>query len=241
MKEINLIRKYFFYNLISISFILIFSSLAYAKEKNLISDIYPFNEDGTINVVVEIPAGTLEKWEVSKDGSQIVQQIENNKIRTINYLAYPFNYGFIPQTFLPVEEGGDGDQLDIIIIGPNIERGSILKVKPIGTIIVMDNNEIDPNLEKLYISSIRKSIQTYAINNYPNRSLRNNEEGTVDIIFKLKLDGNIENITIGPKTLASKRLIDAAIKAVKQNAPYENEEILKQKNEFSILIIYKID
>ena len=62
-----------------------------------------------------------------------------------------------------------------------------------------------------------------------------------DIIFKLKLDGNIENITIGPKTLASKRLIDAAIKAVEQNAPYENEEILKQKNEFSILIIYKID
>ena len=107
--------------------------------------------------------------------------------------------------------------------------------------LIKNNNEIDPNLEKLYISSIRKSIQTYAINNYPYRSLRNNEEGTVDIIFKLKLDGNIENITIGPKTLASKRLIDAAIKAVEQNAPYENEEILKQKNEFSILIIYKID
>ena len=107
--------------------------------------------------------------------------------------------------------------------------------------LIKNNNGIDPNLERLYISSIRKSIQTYAINNYPYRSLRNNEEGTVDIIFKLKLDGNIENITIGPKTLASKRLIDAAIKAVEQNAPYENEEILKQKNEFSILIIYKID
>ena len=157
MKEINLIRKYFFYNLISISFILIFSSLAYAKEKNLISDIYPFNEDGTINVVVEIPAGTLEKWEVSKDGSQIVQQIENNKIRTINYLAYPFNYGFIPQTFLPVEEGGDGDQLDIIIIGPNIERGSILKVKPIGTIIVMDNNEIDLKIVSLAVNNLEIS------------------------------------------------------------------------------------
>ena len=80
MQKINLIRNYLFYNLISISIILIFLSLAYAEEKNLISDIYPFNEDETINAVVEIPAGTSEKWEVSKDGSQIVQQIENNKI-----------------------------------------------------------------------------------------------------------------------------------------------------------------
>ena len=157
MQKINLIRNYLFYNLISISIILIFLSLAYAEEKNLISDIYPFNEDETINAVVEIPAGTSEKWEVSKDGSQIVQQIENNKIRTINYLAYPFNYGFIPQTFLPVEEGGDGDQLDIIIIGPSVERGSILKVKPIGTIIAMDNNEIDPKIVSLAINNLEIS------------------------------------------------------------------------------------
>ena len=157
MQKINLIRNYLFYNLISISIILIFLSLAYAEEKNLISDIYPFNEDETINAVVEIPAGTSEKWEVSKDGSQIVQQIENNKIRTINYLAYPFNYGFIPQTFLPVEEGGDGDQLDIIIICPSVERGSILKVKPIGTIIAMDNNEIVSKVVSLAVNNLEIS------------------------------------------------------------------------------------
>ena len=120
-------------------FIIFFSQIINASEKNLIFDIYPYNEDGTINVVVEIPAGTLEKWEVTKDGSQIKQQIENNKIRTINYLAYPFNYGFIPQTVLPVEENGDGDQLDVIIIGPSVKRGTVLKVKPIGTIIAIDN------------------------------------------------------------------------------------------------------
>jgi inorganic pyrophosphatase len=157
MQKTNLIKHYFFYNLVFIIFFIIFLSLAYAEEKNLISDIYPFNEDETINAVIEIPAGTLEKWEVSKDGSQIVQQIENNKIKTINYLAYPFNYGFIPQTFLPVEEGGDGDQLDIIIIGPNIERGSILKVKPIGTIIVMDNNEIDLKIVSLAVNNLEIS------------------------------------------------------------------------------------
>ena len=144
-------------NLIFFSLIIIFLSKVYAEEKNLIFDIYPFNEDETINVVVEIPAGTLEKWEVAKDGSQIKQQIDNNKIRTIDYLAYPFNYGFIPQTILPVEDGGDGDQLDIIIIGPAVKRGSVLKVKPIGTIVVLDNNEIDPKVISLAVNNIEIS------------------------------------------------------------------------------------
>ena len=144
-------------NLIFFSLIIIFLSKVYAEEKNLVFDIYPFNEDETINVVVEIPAGTLEKWEVTKDGSQIKQQIDNNKIRTIDYLAYPFNYGFIPQTILPVEDGGDGDQLDIIIIGPNVKRGSVLKVKPIGTIVTLDNNEIDLKVISLATNNLEIS------------------------------------------------------------------------------------
>ena len=144
-------------NLIFFSLIIIFLSKVYAEEKNLIFDIYPFNEDETINVVVEIPAGTLEKWKVTKDGSQIKQQIDNNKIRTIDYLAYPFNYGFIPQTILPVEDGGDGDQLDIIIIGPSVKRGSVLKVKPIGTIVTLDNNEIDPKVISLAVNNLEIS------------------------------------------------------------------------------------
>jgi len=150
MQKINLI-------FISIISIIIFLSKVYANEKNFIFDIFPFNEDGTINAVVEIPAGTLEKWEVTKDGSQIKQKIKNNKIRTIDYLAYPFNYGFIPQTILPTEEGGDGDQLDIIIIGPSVKRGSVLKVKPIGIIIALDNNEIDSKIVSLAVNDLEIS------------------------------------------------------------------------------------
>ena len=29
---------------------------------NLIKDIFPFNDDGTINAVIEINAGSNEKW-----------------------------------------------------------------------------------------------------------------------------------------------------------------------------------
>ena len=147
-----------YFNKISVIFItFIFLSKAYAEEKNLILDIYPFNADNTINAIIEIPAGTIEKWEITKDGNKIEQTIKNNKIRTINYLAYPFNYGFIPQTLLPAEEGGDGDQLDIIIIGPSVKRGSILKVKPIATIIALDNNEIDSKVISVAINDLEIS------------------------------------------------------------------------------------
>jgi len=43
---------------------------------------------------------------------------EDGKPRVIKYLAYPGNYGMIPRTLLPKELGGDGDPLDIIMLGP---------------------------------------------------------------------------------------------------------------------------
>ena len=50
--------------------ILLFSKFVFANDQNLISDIKIYNEDKTINAVIEIPAGTLEKWEISKDGKK---------------------------------------------------------------------------------------------------------------------------------------------------------------------------
>lgn len=157
--------------------ILIFSKFVFANDQNLISDIKIYNEDNTINAVIEIPAGTLEKWEISKDGKKIEQEINNSQIRKINYLAYPFNYGFVPQTVIPAEEGGDGDQLDIIIIGPTIKRGSIVKVKPIGAIIAVDNNEIDTKIVSVAVNDLEIS-RINSIND-----LKKNYLGLFDIIL----------------------------------------------------------
>ena len=46
---------------------------------NLIKDISLFNDDGTINVVIEINAGSNEKWEVSDNGDEIIHTLKNNK------------------------------------------------------------------------------------------------------------------------------------------------------------------
>lgn len=41
------------------------------ETKNLLTDFIPLYPDGDINVVVEIPTGTIEKWEVDKKDGQI--------------------------------------------------------------------------------------------------------------------------------------------------------------------------
>ncbi len=121
---------------------------------NLIKDINLFNDDGTINVVIEINAGSNEKWEVSDNGDEIIHTLKNNKKRMINYLPYPYNYGFVPQTVVPIDGGGDGDPLDIIVIGPSIKRGSIVKVKPIATMIMKDVNELDPKIVAISLNNL---------------------------------------------------------------------------------------
>lgn len=88
------------------------------KEKNLLEDFVPLLENGNINVVIEIPVGTNEKFEVDKVTGQLKLEIlKDGKPRLVNYLPYPFNYGMVPRTLLPKHLGGDGDPLDVVVLG----------------------------------------------------------------------------------------------------------------------------
>ena len=112
-------------------------------KKNFISQHEAFNENNSINVVIEIPSGTNEKWEVSKDGMQIELEFNNGIPRQINYLGYPANYGFIPKTLLPLSEQGDGDAVDVVLLGPKLDRGSVVKAEVISMLVMFDNGQID--------------------------------------------------------------------------------------------------
>ena len=82
-----------------------------------------------VKMLVEIPAGTIEKYELNKSSGILQMDSVDGKPRLIDYLGYPANYGMIPNTILPKSEGGDGDPLDIIAIGPPAARGSIIDCK----------------------------------------------------------------------------------------------------------------
>ena len=105
-----------------------------------------FARPGLINVVVEIPAGTNEKWMVDKSSGLLIWEKKDGKPRVVQYLAYPANYGMIPRTKLPRELGGDDDPLDILVLGPQLKRGAVVQARPIGVLQLLDGGERDDKI-----------------------------------------------------------------------------------------------
>ena len=113
--------------------------------QNLVTGILAMNADGTINVIVEVPAGTNEKWEVNEQGV-MVREFTGDKPRVIRYLPYPGNYGMIPRTLLDPKDGGDNAPLDAIVLGPTVPRGHVIKAYPIGVLRMLDGGEQDDKI-----------------------------------------------------------------------------------------------
>jgi inorganic pyrophosphatase len=109
-------------------------------------------EGGLVNAVVEIPAGACEKWEVKSDGV-MRWDIKDGKPRHVKYLGYPCNYGMVPGTQLGKELGGDGDPLDILVLGAALPRGTVVAVKVLGLIQLVDAGEQDDKLIAVTLDS----------------------------------------------------------------------------------------
>ena len=114
-------------------------------ERSFLSGWAPRTEDGSVRMVVEIPAGRLDKWEVKEDGRLHWDQ-EDGKPRVVRYLGYPVNYGMVPRTVLSEARGGDGDPLDILVLGASLPRGSVVEARVIGMILLTDRGEVDDKL-----------------------------------------------------------------------------------------------
>lgn len=168
-------------------------------KKHLLHDYEPIAENGNINVVIEIPAGTLEKWEVDKEKGNLSLEEIDGKPRIVQYLSYPANYGMIPQTLLPKELGGDGDPLDVIVLGDASERGSVIECKLIGVMRMIDRGEQDDKL-----IAVKKDSPFYKLNS---TSDLDNEFSGVSLIIKTwfenyKGPGKIEVLGFEEKAVA---------------------------------------
>lgn len=102
---------------------------------NLWHDV-PLGEDAPneINVIIEIPNGSHNKYEIDKETGMI-------KLDRANYnsAAYPFDYGFAPQTLWD-----DGDALDVIVFATYpIAPGILVSVRPVALMEMTDSGESD--------------------------------------------------------------------------------------------------
>lgn len=103
---------------------------------NLWHDIKP-GTDREMNVVIEIPAGSSNKYELDKETGMI-------KLDRVNYgpTHYPTNYGFVPQTLWE-----DGDAVDVLVISTYpLHPGILLSAKPVGLMKMTDGGESDDKI-----------------------------------------------------------------------------------------------
>ncbi len=87
-----------------------------------------------MNVIIEIPRGSNNKYEIDKETGLI-------KLDRANYsaAAYPFDYGFVPQTLWH-----DGDALDVLVLTTYpLATGILVGVRPVGILEMIDGGESD--------------------------------------------------------------------------------------------------
>ncbi len=106
----------------------------------------PAIEEDAINVIVEIPAGTNKKIEYDIASGTFKADQLNGEDRVVAFLPYPGNYGFVPSTLMDEEKGGDGDALDILVIGSSQSTGSVVKAKALAALLLKDNGELDTKI-----------------------------------------------------------------------------------------------
>ena len=91
----------------------------------------------SFNVVIEIPKGSKVKYELDKPTGLL-------KVDRVLYssVVYPTNYGFIPRTYC-----GDGDPLDVLVIGNEpVAPLSIMQARAVGVMRMLDEGEADDKI-----------------------------------------------------------------------------------------------
>uniref|UniRef100_A0A7S2TVC7 Inorganic pyrophosphatase n=1 Tax=Lotharella oceanica TaxID=641309 RepID=A0A7S2TVC7_9EUKA len=95
------------------------------------------NMPEVVQAFVEVSRGSRNKYEWDeKLGHIVLDRVLHSAV------FYPHNYGFVPQTLC-----GDGDPLDVLIMGADpLEPGCFVDVRPIGYLVMQDEKGTDEKL-----------------------------------------------------------------------------------------------
>ncbi len=92
------------------------------------------NAPHIINVIIEIPKGSKNKYEIDKETGLIAL---DRALHTSQ--DYPFDYGFMPQS-----HWADGDPLDVVVLTTYaLAPGVLVKVRPVAIVHMIDDGESD--------------------------------------------------------------------------------------------------
>jgi inorganic pyrophosphatase len=93
--------------------------------------------DGCIFVVIEIPRGSRNKYEIDHEGGRVFLDR-----RLFTATTYPADYGFVPDTL-----AGDGDPLDaLVLLDDPVYPGVWVEARPVGVLYMRDEAGEDAKL-----------------------------------------------------------------------------------------------
>ena len=82
----------------------------------------------------------------------------------------------IPRTLLSINDGGDGDPLDVIVLGEQLQKGSIVEIKLIGILKMLDEGKMDDKLIGVMVNnSIFSSVTSF-------NELKKSYQGVIEIL-----------------------------------------------------------
>lgn len=114
---------------------------------NLLHDI-PAGSAEEMNVIIEIPKFSKNKYEIDKDTGIIA-------LDRVMHTAqdYPFDYGFVPQTLFD-----DGDALDVVLVTTYaLAPGILVKARPVAIMEMEDGGERDDKIVAVPVEDPRFS------------------------------------------------------------------------------------
>jgi inorganic pyrophosphatase len=97
-------------------------------------DTPPVNDDGTVNGYIEIARGDRRKWEFDmRVNARAIDRMISEDVG-----GYPVNYGFVPQTV-----SYDGDPFDVLVLGPSLPGGTLVRGAILGLMYMEDEKGLD--------------------------------------------------------------------------------------------------
>ncbi len=103
---------------------------------NILHDVDPGTPE-KINVIIEIPKGSKNKYEIDKKTGLIALDRVSHTSQD-----FPFDYGFIPQTLWH-----DGDPVDVVLLTTYpLFPGILVRVRPVAVMGMLDSGEKDDKI-----------------------------------------------------------------------------------------------
>jgi inorganic pyrophosphatase len=123
-------------------------------------DSAPLNPDGTITAFIEIPRGERRKYEL--DMARNERRVD--RVMPAALGGYPVNYGIVPQTV-----SYDGDPFDVLVLGPALAGGSVVRGVIVGIMHMEDETGLD---SKVVLSRVgRNGKPTHALTDAEKRRI----------------------------------------------------------------------